>query len=156
MAGCILIGMWTRYIKHLNQQLAYWNLTTYHFKRSLKFAILYGGYTADIRRTYGVDMSDKRRTYGRYMADGRWTYGEHTENIRQTYGGHTANIRRTHGDYTSKIVADIRHENTMAHDARMYMHALKGYHVTRNKFIYSEIKEVTIIISFHIQPPSQR
>ena len=45
----------------------------------VKWAIRYGGYTADIWR---------------YMADGRRTNGEPTADIRQTYGGHTANLRQ--------------------------------------------------------------
>ena len=39
-----------------------------------KWAIRYGGYTADIRRIYGGWSADIRRTYGK-----------HTPNIRRTY-----------------------------------------------------------------------
>ena len=51
-------------------------------------------------------MADIRRTYGGWSADIRQTYGKH---VRRIYGKQTANMRqkwlRTHGEHT----AGIRH-----------------------------------------------
>ena len=57
-----------------------------------KWAIMYGRYTPDIRRTYGRHTADIWRMVGGHTAP----------------GGHTADIRQTYGEHAPKMVADIR------------------------------------------------
>ena len=87
----------TKLISLLTEILSSWRVCVVTAAEG-KWAIRYGGYTADIWRKYGG-----------YTADGRRTCGEHTADIRQTYVEHTANIRRTCAKNGCRHTADMRH-----------------------------------------------